>query len=119
MDSQRIIICLFIVTAAIIDGRYNMDRQGIIICLLIVTRAIIDDRFSMDSQGIIICLFIVTRAIIDDRFNMDSKELIKYITISWLIFNRGFKFKLTRSGNKITPYFCRNKCFSTLAFLIM
>jgi hypothetical protein len=42
VDSERIIICLFIVTAAIIDGRFNMDSQGIIVCLFIVTAAIIN-----------------------------------------------------------------------------
>jgi hypothetical protein len=51
---QGIIVCLFIVTRAIINGRFNMDSQGIIICLLIVTRAIIDGRLNVDSQGIII-----------------------------------------------------------------
>jgi hypothetical protein len=45
---------LFIVTAAIIDGRFNEDSQGIIICLFIVTAAIINGRFHVDSQGIII-----------------------------------------------------------------
>ena len=36
------------------DGRFNVDSQGIILCLFIVTAAIINGRFNVDSQGIII-----------------------------------------------------------------
>jgi hypothetical protein len=56
VDSQGIIICLFIVTTAIIDGRFNVDSQGIIICLFIVTAAIFYGRFNVDSQGIFLKL---------------------------------------------------------------
>jgi hypothetical protein len=42
VESQGIIIWLFIVTAAIINGRFHVESQGIIICLFIVTAAIIN-----------------------------------------------------------------------------
>jgi hypothetical protein len=77
------LLLLLIVTAAIINGRFNVDSQGIIIIwLFIVTAGIIDGRFNVDSQGIIICLFIVTAAIIDGRFESRHRkdELVQHIT---------------------------------------
>jgi hypothetical protein len=67
---------LFIITAAIVNGRINVDNQRIIMCLFIVTSTIINGWFNMDSHGIIICLFIVTAAIINGRFNVDSQGII-------------------------------------------
>ena len=53
MWTTKELLCLFIVTSTIINGRFNMDSQGITICLFIVTRAIIDESLMWTVKGLL------------------------------------------------------------------